>query len=107
MKRFNSFVLFCRDMVSLCSPDCPGTCYVDQAGLQLKRNLQASISRGLGLKEYITTARDFQNWVLLKQRRGSEMTAGGRLSQWPRLSARMSIDILGGRVSCNPQTLCD
>jgi hypothetical protein len=46
------FVYFCccfRDMVSLCSPDCPGTHSVDQAGLEL-RNSPASASQVLGLK---------------------------------------------------------
>jgi hypothetical protein len=51
------FVLFCfvlfwgvvRDRVSLCSPACPGTHSVDQAGLEL-RNLPASASLVLGLK---------------------------------------------------------
>jgi hypothetical protein len=41
------FVLFCfvfRDRVSLCSPGCPGTHSVDQAGLEL-RNLPASASQ--------------------------------------------------------------
>jgi hypothetical protein len=40
------FVLFCfvfQDRVSLCSPGCPGTHFVDQAGLEL-RNLPASAS---------------------------------------------------------------
>jgi hypothetical protein len=39
--------LFCfvfRDRVSLCSPGCPGTHFVDQAGLEL-RNLPASASQ--------------------------------------------------------------
>jgi hypothetical protein len=40
-------VLFCLfffpDRVSLCSPGCPGTHFVDQAGLEL-RNLPASAS---------------------------------------------------------------
>ena len=36
--------LFFRDRVSLCSPGCPGTHSVDQAGLQL-RNLPASASQ--------------------------------------------------------------
>jgi hypothetical protein len=36
------------DRVSLCSPGCPGTHSVDQAGLEL-RNLPASASRVLGL----------------------------------------------------------
>jgi hypothetical protein len=38
-----------RDWVSLCSPGCPGTHFVDQAGLEL-RNPPASASRVLGLK---------------------------------------------------------
>ena len=36
---FVCFVLFCfvfRDRVSLCSPGCPGTHFVDQADLELK-----------------------------------------------------------------------
>jgi hypothetical protein len=41
------FVLF-RDRVSLCSPGCPGTHSVDQAGLELT----ASASRVLGLKAW-------------------------------------------------------
>jgi hypothetical protein len=56
------FVLFCfvlgggvRDRVSLCSPDCPGTHSVDQAGLKL-RNPSASASQVLGLKACATTA---------------------------------------------------
>jgi hypothetical protein len=48
------FVLFCFVFVfwhrgSLCSPDCPGTHSVDQAGLEL-RNPPASASQILGLK---------------------------------------------------------
>jgi hypothetical protein len=42
------FLVF-RDRVSLYSPGCPGTHFVDQAGLEL-RNLLASASRVLGLK---------------------------------------------------------
>jgi hypothetical protein len=42
------------DRVSLCSPGCPGTHSVDQAGLEL-RNLPASASRVLGLKAHTTT----------------------------------------------------
>jgi hypothetical protein len=42
--------------VSLCSPGCPGTHSVDQAGLEL-RNLPASASRVLGLKACATTTR--------------------------------------------------
>jgi hypothetical protein len=46
------FLLF-RDRVSLCSPSCPGTHSLDQAGLKL-RNLPASASRVLGLKACTT-----------------------------------------------------
>jgi hypothetical protein len=42
------FVCF-WDRVSLCSPGCPGTHFVDQAGLEL-RNPPASASQVLGLK---------------------------------------------------------
>jgi hypothetical protein len=54
---FCLFVLFCfvfGDRVSLCSPGCPGTHFVDQAGLEL-RNPPASASRVLGLKACATT----------------------------------------------------
>jgi hypothetical protein len=47
---------FFRDRVSLCSPGCPGTHSVDQAGLEL-RNPPASASQVLGLKAWATTAR--------------------------------------------------
>jgi hypothetical protein len=43
-----------RDRVSLCSPGCPGTHSVDQAGLEL-RNPPASASQVLGLKVCATT----------------------------------------------------
>jgi hypothetical protein len=43
-----------QDRVSLCSPGCPGTHSVDQAGLEL-RNPPASASRVLGLKVCTTT----------------------------------------------------
>jgi hypothetical protein len=42
------------ERVSLCSPGCPGTHFVDQAGLKL-RNPPASASRVLGLKVCATT----------------------------------------------------
>jgi hypothetical protein len=45
---------FFRDRVSLCSPGCPGTHSVDQAGLKL-RNPPASASEVLGLKACATT----------------------------------------------------
>jgi hypothetical protein len=47
------FVCF-QDRVSLCSPGCPGTHSVDQAGLEL-RNPPASASWVLGLKACTTT----------------------------------------------------
>ena len=43
------FFLVFRDRVSLCSPGCPGTHSVDQAGLEL-RDPPASASQVLGLK---------------------------------------------------------
>jgi hypothetical protein len=54
---FLEFCLFVfRDRVSLCNPGCPGTHFVDQAGLEL-RNLPASASASqvLGLKVCTTT----------------------------------------------------
>ena len=48
-------IFFFRDRVSLYSPDCPGTHFVDQAGLEL-RNPPASASQVLGLKVWATTA---------------------------------------------------
>jgi hypothetical protein len=51
---FPSLFFFFRDRVSLCSPGCPGTHSVDQAGLEL-RNPLASASRVLGLKACATT----------------------------------------------------
>jgi hypothetical protein len=66
------FVLFCfcffvclfvfRDRVSLCSPGCPGTHSLDQAGLEL-RNPPASASQVLGLKACATTARPFSSFA--------------------------------------------
>jgi hypothetical protein len=43
-----------RDRVFLCSPGCPGTHFVDQAGLEL-RHPPASASQVLGLKAWATT----------------------------------------------------
>jgi hypothetical protein len=56
---FFFFFLVFRDKVSLCSPGCPGTHFVDQAGLKL-RSPPASASRVLGLKACATNA-----WQLL------------------------------------------
>jgi hypothetical protein len=47
------FFLSFRDRVSLCSPGCPGTHFVDQAGLEL-RDPPASASRVLGSKACAT-----------------------------------------------------
>jgi hypothetical protein len=56
---FFCFVLFCflvfQDRVSLYSPGCPGTHFVDQAGLEL-RNPPVSASQVLVLKACATTA---------------------------------------------------
>ena len=46
-----------QDRVSLCSPGCPGTHFVDQAGLELRNSpasASASASRVLGLKACAT-----------------------------------------------------
>jgi hypothetical protein len=48
------FLVF-QDRVSLCSPGCSGTHFVDQVGLEL-RNQPASASQVLGLKAFATTA---------------------------------------------------
>jgi hypothetical protein len=52
---FFLFFLVFRDRVSLYSPGCPGTHFVDQADLEL-RNPPASASRVLGLKACVTMA---------------------------------------------------
>jgi hypothetical protein len=51
---FFVFVFVFQDRVSLYSPGCPGTHFVDQAGLKL-RNLPASVSQVLELKACTTT----------------------------------------------------
>jgi hypothetical protein len=62
------FVLFCfvllvfQDRVSLYSPGCPGTHFVDQAGLEL-RNLPASASWVLGVKACATTPGSFSCFI--------------------------------------------
>jgi hypothetical protein len=48
------FVVVFQDRVSLYIPGCPGTHFVDQAGLKL-RNMPASASQVLGLKACATT----------------------------------------------------
>jgi hypothetical protein len=52
---FFVFVFVFQDRVSLYNPDCPGTYFVDQAGLEL-RNLPASAFRVLGLKACTTSS---------------------------------------------------
>jgi hypothetical protein len=49
-------LIFFLDRVSLYSPGCPGTHFVDQTSLEL-RNPPASASQVLGLKACATTAR--------------------------------------------------
>ena len=46
-------LLVFQDRISLCSPGCPGTHFVDQAALEL-RNPPASASQVLGLKAWTT-----------------------------------------------------
>jgi hypothetical protein len=52
------FFLVFQDRVSLCSPGCPGTHPVEQAGLEL-RNPPASASRLPGIKGVCHHARHF------------------------------------------------
>jgi hypothetical protein len=65
------FVLFCfvlfvfRDRVSLYSPGCPGTHFVDQVGLEF-RNPPASASRVLGLKACATTPGPLSHFLTFK-----------------------------------------
>jgi hypothetical protein len=56
LDNLNLFLFLFRDRVSLCSPGCSGTYFVDQAGLEL-RNLPASASQVLGSMGCATTAR--------------------------------------------------
>jgi hypothetical protein len=51
-----------QDRVSLCSPGCPGTHFVDQSGLEL-RNPPASASQVLGLKACATIAWQTKNFL--------------------------------------------
>jgi hypothetical protein len=71
-KKFNLiwfFVFVCfvfRDRVFPCSPGCPGTHSVDQAGLEL-RNPPVSASQVLGLKVFDITARRFVLFYFFKR----------------------------------------
>jgi hypothetical protein len=70
--RFLSFSFFVclfvfRDRVSQCSPGCPGTHAVDQAGLEL-RNPPASASQVLGLKACATAVQLYQGFYIKKAR---------------------------------------
>jgi hypothetical protein len=69
---------FFWDRVSLCSPGCPGTHSVDQAGLEL-RHLPASASQVLGLKACATTARLRQEDLKFKANCGYKMSSVVRL----------------------------
>ena len=57
--------LFFRDRVSLYSPGCPGTHFIDQAGLE-PRNRPASASQVLGLKACATTPRSNGTFLMRK-----------------------------------------
>jgi hypothetical protein len=60
--------LFFQDRVSLCSPGCPGTHSVDQAGLEL-RNPPASASQVLGLKAWATIPGHFSLFPVSKKQK--------------------------------------
>jgi hypothetical protein len=64
---------FFRDRVSLCSPGCPGTHSVDQAGLELG-NPPASASQVLGLKACAPTARLYD--VIFKEVNNTSLWKG-------------------------------
>jgi hypothetical protein len=72
------FVFVFRDRVSLCSPGCPGTHFVDQAGLEL-RNPPASASRVLGLKACATTPGPQLNFIFPKLDSFYQVSSSARL----------------------------
>jgi hypothetical protein len=75
------FLVF-RDRVFLCSPGCPGTHFVDQAGLEL-RNLPASASRVLGLKACATTPGSIAIlYVLFKKNQNKTYLDNERTDEW-------------------------
>jgi hypothetical protein len=72
------FIVFVfRDKVSLYSPGCPRTHFVDQAGLKL-RNLPASASQVLRLKACATTPGD----IFLLRKRNLSLLEQTRLMAW-------------------------
>jgi hypothetical protein len=68
-----------RDRVSLYSPGCPGTHFVDQAGLEL-RNPPASVSQVLGLKACATMPGSSLFFLLLVLWRWNLVTLTARLA---------------------------
>jgi hypothetical protein len=70
---FGFLVLFFQDRVCLCSPGCPGTHSVVQAGLEL-RNPPVSASQVLGLKVCATTPGFTYTFLLLSFLRGRIIT---------------------------------
>jgi hypothetical protein len=64
-----------QDRVCLYSPGCPGTHFVDQAGLEL-RNPPASASQVLGLKMYTTTTQLNVHFYILKPSLSEDLPSG-------------------------------
>jgi hypothetical protein len=80
------YFIFCvcvlRDRVSLCSPGCPGTHSVDQAGLK-HRNPPASASQMLGLKACATTAQLQKSTSKVKTNKYFyKQTRSNKMFQW-------------------------
>jgi hypothetical protein len=73
MKEINNLFLggVFWDRVSLYSPGCPGTHFVDQAGLKL-RNLPASAYWVLGLKACATMPGEINNLTWTKSKEGKD-----------------------------------
>jgi hypothetical protein len=65
------YFCFFQDRASLCSPGCPGTHSVEQAGLEL-RNSPASAPQVLGLKACATTA--WQVMILVREEPSNKTT---------------------------------
>jgi hypothetical protein len=88
------FVLFFHHRVSLCSPGCPGTHSVDQAGLKL-RNPPASASRVLGLKVCATTP----GWELTFKWYGFAVIVWGLVLFWDRVVLRLASNAIYSYLS--------